>query len=507
MTETGNISGVIRKAHDNDPLKDVIVNIFQGKIDTRVTGEDGSFTSGDLSPGIYFVQASLRRYETSPRLPVRVHKEQTTNIDISLTPLETAGRYFGDREQITVLSTDRSGQVSVRSQHGQFDELVTNEKTPQIEISGQYGFSNLRDFIVTENNGSVDNNGIEYELQTDVQINSRAVLQTIERGRYQPGNACECGIAARLPEMPAGSQEARWGYFDDNNGAFFGRDDVDLFICLRREGADTKIYRNNWNADPLDGTGPSGLELNLTKGYIFQILYTCYGYGVTNFKVLMEDEHNVQNVITVHRFKPNQQTTFGDPNLPIRGEVLNGEETNQSLTMFVAGRQYHVIGRYVPFRRITSERRFNVSLNETLIPAISFRRKEDFPVPDRSNSVSVKLQSFDIIADTDLLYEIRFAPELENANFGTPTNTSNKETAVESDTEANAFVENEGGELIFAGLAAGGTNGRPFAAGPQFATVELLDLDLSGLEPITLALRTVLGIGEASVVFRVREEW
>ncbi|MEJ6949871.1 carboxypeptidase-like regulatory domain-containing protein [Natronospora cellulosivora (SeqCode)] len=502
---SGYISGVIRNARNNDSLEGVLVNIFQGIMDTQITDSNGEFTSIELEPGIYFVQAALEGYQTSPRLAVRVNEDSTTNIDIGLSELETVARYYGDRDEKTILQTDQSGNLNVRSEAGQFDELINNEKTPIIELDCPYGLSNLRDITIEENGASVSNNGVEFILETTAQTESRAVLDSAERGRYQPGNAGEMGIAVRLPVDPVGTQVARWGYFDDQNGAFFGIDNNGIFVNIRRAGLDTKTYRNDWNGDSLDGSGPSGLSLNLSRGNIFQILYTCYGYGVTNFRVLMVDDNDVQRTVTVHRYKPDAQTTFGDPNLPIRGEILNGEETAAPYTMFVAGRQYHVVGRYVPNRRITSERNLELSVNTTLSPAISFKRKEDFPIIGRSNSVSVKLQSFDIISDSDLIYEILFAPVLQGANFDTPTGTSPDETAVESDVTATGFDNNQRGDLIFSGLVSGDSQG-PFAS-TQFSSVELLDIDFSGLKPVTLAVRTISGSGIVNIVFRVREEW
>ncbi|MFW5980291.1 MAG: carboxypeptidase-like regulatory domain-containing protein [Halanaerobiales bacterium] len=501
----GYISGVIRNARDNDPLEGVLVNIFQGIIDTQTTDQNGEFSSIELDPGIYFVQAAVEGFKTSPRLAVRVHDEQTSNIDIGLSELETAGRYYADREQKTILQTDQSGNLNIRSEAGQFDEVITNEKSPLIELDTPYGLSKLRNFVVEENGASVSNNGIEFILETDAQTNSRGVLDSARRGRYQPGTAGELGIAVRLPSNPTGSQEARWGYFDDNNGAYFGIDDTGLFITVRREGVDTKTYQQNWNADSLDGSGPSGLTLDISKGNIFQILYTCYGYGVTNYRVLLVDENNVQRTVTVHRFKPDGETSFGDPNLPIRGEILNGDSSSQAYTMYIAGRQYHVVGRYLPIRRITSERNLELSVDTTLSPAISFRRKEDFPVTGRKNSVNVMIQSFDIISDTDLIYEILFAPELDGANFGTPTNTSADETAVESDVTATFKDGGSPGELIFSGLVSGTAQG-PFASS-QFARVGLEDIVFTGIQPVTLAVRTISGNGEVSIIFRVKEDW
>ena len=169
----------------------------------------------------------------------------------------------------------------------------------------------------------------------------------------------------------------------------------------------------------------------------------------------MTDENNNQNVVTVHRIKPSGQPSVDDPNLTIRGVVTNGgASASTGLDLFVTGRSFKVLGSFDPISRLTTERRLEAGVGTTIEPFISFRRKNDFPAgANRPNSVTVSIGGLDILSDTNILFEIRLNPTLTGASFGTPTNTTASETALESDVSATAL---SGGELVFAGLASSG---------------------------------------------------
>ena len=206
-----------------------------------------------------------------------------------------------------------------------------------------------------------------------------------------------------MPVAPTGSQVVRWGVYDDQNGLFFGQNVANgIFVAIRRAGVDTIIPQTSWNVDPLDGTGPSGATLSLSKGNIFQIVFTWYGYGVIEFRVVIPDPTTLaQEVITVHRFSPTGETSLADPNLPVRAEISNGG-TATALNLFVGGRQYSILGNYSPVFRVTSERR-TVTATGTLTPILSFQRKAIFPAGSgRTNSVSVKLEGIDLVTSDDI---------------------------------------------------------------------------------------------------------
>lgn len=320
----------------------------------------------------------------------------------------------------------------------QFDELIVSEKTPIVELTSAYGLSILRDSVTTAGDGTVTNDATEFNLSNTTNGTDSAILESVLRGRYEPGFAGEAGIGVRIPILPIGNQIGRWGFFDDQNGAFFGVDSTNVFVVIRRGGSDTTFPQSSWNVDRLDGTGSSGATLNLSKGNIFQIVFTWYGYGVVEFRVVIPNPATLaQEVITVHRFSPTGQTSFIDPNLPLRAQIDNNG-TATSYTLFVGGRQYSIIGKYDPTFRVTSERRRVTNLTSTLTPVLSFTRKAIFPSGSaRTNSVQVDLEEINIISSVDLSYQVLVGGTLDGAFINYPTATT-----IIPDSETALLVNN-----------------------------------------------------------------
>ncbi|KEZ54432.1 hypothetical protein [Metabacillus indicus] len=387
----------------------------------------------------------------------------------------------------------------------QFSELMTAQKTSIIELTSTYGLSDLRDIVTTAGTGTVTNNATEFVLTTTGAADS-AILDSAERGRYEPGYACESGIAVRQPAAPVGSQTAQWGLYDSQNGAFFGNSSTNIYVGIRRAGTDTLIPQASWNVDPLNGTGPSGVTLDLADGNIFLIVFTWYGYGVIEFRVVVPNPVTLaQEVITVHRFDPSGQTSFTDPNLPLRAEVENNG-TAAPFNLFVGGRQYSIIGKFEPVFRNTSERRTVTNITTTLTPLISFTRKPVFPAGSgRPNSVQVLFESAEIITNVDLAFQVIIGGTV-NGTFTTfptaTTNIPNNETALLVNTTSTTIT---GGEVVFQGLAAASGS-----SSTRVLTTELLlDTELPDNEIVTLAVASLGGPGTNTVtaMFRVTENW
>jgi len=311
-------------------------------------------------------------------------------------------------------------------------------------------------------------------------------------------------MGVRLPAAPTGAQVARWGLFDAQNGAFFGQDVANgIFVDIRRAGVDTIVPQTAWNVDKMDGTGPSGATLTLSKGNIFQIVFTWYGYGVIEFRVVIPDPTTLaQEVITVNRFSPTGQTSFADPNLPLRAEISNNG-TASAFNLFVGGRQYAILGNYDPTFRITSERR-TVTATGTLTPIISFQRKTVFPAGSgRTNSVSVKLEGIDLVTSADISYQIILGGTINGAFADYPTATTNiplSETALQVNSTLTTI---SGGQVLIQGLAAG-VNG----SNRILASASLLSFQLPDTETVTLAVLNLAGgSNSVSATFQVTEEW
>ena len=83
--------------------------------------------------------------------------------------------------------------------------------------------------------------------------------------------------------------------------------------------ADTWIPQASWNGDKLDGTGPSAVTLDTTKGNVFQIDIQYLGFGAIVFKVEVCPNGNNPDFVVVHTIAvPNSRTsvTVNQPSFP-----------------------------------------------------------------------------------------------------------------------------------------------------------------------------------------------
>jgi len=376
----------------------------------------------------------------------------------------------------------------------QFGELITAERTPIIELNSSYGTSLLRDVIETTNSGSVAPASGEIKISTGATANSKAHLDSAEAGRCSPGYGSEMGIGFRVPALPTGNQYAQWGGHDvsENNGLYFGVDATGLYTAIKDGGAATKTYQSDWNIDKLDGTGPSGVTADLSKGDIWRIIYTWYGYGqIVWGKVATIN--NQQQFAPCHYVVPEGSTSIESPNFYIFAEVLNGGDA-ANLDAFVGGRQYSIVGRYRPKFRYTSQLRTGVSTSTSILPIVSFRNKTAFL--DRT----VRVAGMEVIPVTeDVVVEVRINGTLTNASWQTPTNHTAAETAVESDISATALTN---GVVVWSEVFEAGKKNES-----NTLAVAALDIDLPQQQPVTLCARTLSGTGTVTANFRVQEEW
>ena len=176
------------------------------------------------------------------------------------------------------------------------------------------------------------------------------------------GFGAEIGLGARLSEAPTGNEYANWGAWDtsQNNGFYFGQDATGMYVAKLDNGTETK-YRT-WNIDQMDGSGPSGLTLDMTNGAIYNVKFSWYGHGDVVFGVVATVDFK-QQFLPIHVIDPDA-LSIQDPNLRIFGEADNGGDAT-SLDLYVGGRQYSVIGPYNPSFRYTGEVNSSVSTTTT----------------------------------------------------------------------------------------------------------------------------------------------
>jgi len=85
---------------------------------------------------------------------------------------------------------------------------------------------------------------------------------------------------------------------------------------------DIKVPQSKFNYDKIDGTGPSGFNIDVTKMQMYAMQYSWYGAGFIDFMI----RGPLGEFITVHRFANNNINTeayMRSGNLPTRYEVSN----------------------------------------------------------------------------------------------------------------------------------------------------------------------------------------
>jgi hypothetical protein len=150
------------------------------------------------------------------------------------------------------------------------------------------------------------------------------VRQTFQRVDYQPGKSQLIYLTGVLGTGASGITR-RLGQFDTNNGLFFELSGTTLRVVRRTfsSGApvDNQVDQADWNIDPLDGSGRSGLTIDPSKTQIFCIDYEWLGVGrvrlgfvIDGIVVYCHEFLNANNLDVVY---------ISTPDGPLRYEISN----------------------------------------------------------------------------------------------------------------------------------------------------------------------------------------
>ena len=148
--------------------------------------------------------------------------------------------------------------------------------------------------------------------------------QTFEHFIYTPSKPMRFEFACLFPVEDA-DLRTRVGAFTDDNGFFLEKDGATLNVVRRTKTSgsvvDNKVAQATWNADKLDGTGPSGKTLDLTKIQMVAVEYFWYGAGTARISFEVEGEPVIVHEFYTANTIATPSTTTG--NLPIRYEIEN----------------------------------------------------------------------------------------------------------------------------------------------------------------------------------------
>lgn len=379
----------------------------------------------------------------------------------------------------------------------QFDDLKVQERNPIVDLNAINPLSELR-----EEWQNVTTDATEHNLSTSASTDEIAYLETGSRGQYTAGYEAQAGIGVRIPTNPSKDEVIRWGYYttdanqDPVDGWYFGVDKDGLFVCEVSNGTKDIVRQQSWSVDVADGDGdadenPSGFDISLSKGNIFQIEFVYYGYGPVNMEILTDD-----GKVRLHQFTHDGTTSVTNTNLPLNAQIDNGSTNSDALDFYVGGRQFSIIGQESTNNRRAGHYLDSISgIDDTKwYAAISFKLKDGTDI----GSIDFSHVLCDVInfeTDTDnsaYRWQLRRGTTPDNPTWETPTTHVDKqdETAVKVDTNSADVLDGNGdltGVVVDAGTLSSGGNNK--------AEIQKADTSgqLSGNDVMTLQFQAVPG--------------
>ena len=248
----------------------------------------------------------------------------------------------------------------------------------------------------------------ESTVRMDVTTASGAevVRQTFRRFAYQPGKGLLSLQTFTMNASKAGLRQ-RIGYFGTQNGAFLQQDEAGILSFTIRSytsGAvdDTrKIAQSAWNGDKLNGSGASGITLDVTKTQILWFDFEWLGVGNVRCGFVINGVFIVCH--TFYNANLNTAVYMTTAQLPMRWEITNTAGTASASSMkqiccsVMSEGGYEQVSLEQTARRATKL----TTIGNTFLPLISIRmnasKQEAIIIPNRVVVLPVTSQNYEVV--------------------------------------------------------------------------------------------------------------
>jgi hypothetical protein len=151
---------------------------------------------------------------------------------------------------------------------------------------------------------------------------------------YQPGKSFLVKMTGVMGNIKTGVRQ-RIGFFDAQNGLFFEQNGTALRVVRRSytsgSAEDTAVAQSSWNIDKMDGTGDSGITLDMSKTQIFVIDFQWLGVGRVRFGFSINGKLYYVHEMVHANIETN--VYISNPSLPCRYEIENTSATASSTYM------------------------------------------------------------------------------------------------------------------------------------------------------------------------------
>ena len=327
------------------------------------------------------------------------------------------------------------------------------------------------------------------------------VRQSYRNFPYQPGKGLLVLATFLMDNGTSANLNQKVGYFSTQNGVFFQRTaGVNSFVLRSYTGGsvdDTRAFaQSSWNGDKLDGTGTSGLTLDLTHPQILWMDFEWLGVGSVRCGFIINGEYIVCHTFdTANVYGTTVYMTTAI--LPVRYEITTtttavAATLTQICSSVVSEGGYEATSIDHVARRTTVFT--NIDTTATFFPIVSIRlasgRTGAIVLPNRVQFLPITTQNYELV----LLKN----PTLTGATWAA---TVPSDSNVEYDVAATA-ISASGTIAQTDYITSSGSAGVSNTSIPTGYNWDLqLGVSLAGVSDIyTLAVRTVDGATNGSGV-------
>ena len=217
-----------------------------------------------------------------------------------------------------------------------FGRLRTSSPLTLFDSSHRYRDNNLWTQLVVGTGSTVGFVTAQGLIDLTVGVGSTASVQreSTKTFSYQPGKSLLV-MNTFVMNAPKTNLRQRVGYYGADNGIYFEVDGTTINFVERSSVSgivsETRVPQSQWSEDTLDGTGTSGITIDVSKG---QILWTDIEWlGLGTVRVGFVIDGKFIHCHSFHHANRIESTYITTGSLPIRYEIQNTGVTDSVSTM------------------------------------------------------------------------------------------------------------------------------------------------------------------------------
>lgn len=225
-----------------------------------------------------------------------------------------------------------------------FGETVVGTREDDISVQFQYSNSTLDVTELVSGSGATSNSTQQAVVSITGAIGSSR-LTSLDSVRYRAGHEVVAQFTSVYVGAQAGVKQSH-GLFNTADGVGFGTEEGVFGVWILEGGAKTFVPRSSWLGDKLDGTGPSGFDLDPTKVNIYQVSYGWLGIAPIIFSVYTGHLTGWVVCHWIDRINTVAVPHLHNPTLPMAMEVVRGAGAGTAASIRSSSWKAGVVGGY-----------------------------------------------------------------------------------------------------------------------------------------------------------------